>query len=363
MVDKLLLFEMGPEKILALTTVTSIQVYNANDGNLLWKVDSNSPQLDRQFQHVPGLRVSPDGTVICATVREDTSRELFVFDTRTGCIKSSYTLDLQDVAVPCISPDNSLVGLFHWSLEPGGVSFLKTIRVDEKPTDSKQYPFKRLQLLRGVGMSFAPDSRHIITIEGPGDAEADSTNLMVSISIYDDWNGSIVSTVERPGPSKPGFLQQIAKFQASVLFPNADQWLVSFPDYHEPDQTCILNARTGETLVSVASDRNLSQWWQAGMLPSMLVSIACHKESGVFTRTEINDTIIPRGKTVTITRFTITGARLRQKAIREHTGERWSRVKVVKMGVDDKCYLSSTGLQLAIVKTKTQQCDIMALPL
>lgn len=354
---------MGSEKRFCLTTSHSIQVYNANNGALLWKVDGNSPQLEAHFDVTRSMRVSPDGTVVCVTVGQPSQRQLLIFDTRTGSLRGTYALAQQDADVPCISHDNSLVAVFHWSSGPGGDNFLKIMEINESPMTFRNSEFKKLQLWRGVGMTFAPDNRHIIIIEGPGAVEVDSKNLSVSISIYDDWTRSIVSTVDRPGPATSGFLEQIAEFRADIHCLRADQWLISFPDYHEPGQTCILNAKTGETLVSVASDRNFSQWWQAGILPSFLVDMACEEESGVFTRTEINDTVIPRGKTVTITRFTLIGARLRERALREHTGERWSRVKVVKIGVDDKCYLSNNGLQLVIVRGKTQQCDIMALPM
>jgi hypothetical protein len=64
-----------------------------------------------------------------------------------------------------------------------------------------------------------------------------------------------------------------------------------------------------------------------------------------------------------VTRFTLEGARNREQAVREMKGERWSRVKVVKMGVKDKSYLSATGLQLVIHRDGTNQLDIVGLAL
>jgi hypothetical protein len=91
--------------------------------------------------------------------------------------------------------------------------------------------------------------------------------------------------------------------------------------------------------------------------------MSCDTASGTLTRTEISETIIPRGKTVTITRFTIEGAKNRERAVRDRTGERWARVKVVKMGIKDVCQLSKDGLQLLIHREGTNKLDLLSLSL
>jgi hypothetical protein len=362
-IEKMRCLGKGPDSKVAVTTENSLQVYSATSGTLLWDKTSTSPDLEAHSTFTKALVTSPDGSLICTTVRQGDSRKLLVFDQATGHLKNSLLLAQNDSDMANIASDNSKALFMQWGGSTNAVNLLKIVHLGQTPVPPEQIVFKSLGRWRGVGAAYAPDSRHIIVIEGPGSVEHDFSNLSVSVRIYDDQQGCLVTTLELPGPESVGFLTLLPPFRAEFLHLDPDQWLLCVPDYHECEKSRIVDVKTGKTVVSVTADRTFSQAWTAGLLPSLLVEMSCDTASGTLTRTEISETIIPRGKTVTITRFTIEGAKNRERAVRDRTGERWARVKVVKMGIKDVCQLSKDGLQLLIHREGTNKLDLLSLSL
>lgn len=351
------------EKKVALATENSLQVYSANKGILIWEKTSYSPELEAHSIFTVGMSVSPDSSIVSMTVKQGDDRRLFLFDANTGDVKSSHPLAQNDSDLGIISPDNKKLALMQWGGSSNAVNFLKIRRLDDTPIPPKQILVKQLQRWRGLGAEYAPDSRHVVVIEGPSAVEVDSSNLSIFIRLYDCIAGCLATSYEWPGPASQGFMQTLPPFKASLLIPRDDQWLCSIPDYHSSDKSIIVDIKTGETVTSVMADRSFSQTWNAGFVASMFVSMCVDQASGVITRTEINESLLSRGKTVTLTRFTLAGAQNREKAMREMSSEKWSRVRVVKLGSKDQCFLSKDGLQLLIHRHGSNKLDVMALVL
>jgi hypothetical protein len=372
-----------------LTTSEAVELYEADTGTLLWALEGSSQQFiqwhGQPVTFTRNFQFSPDGSIFCVEITLRWShRELLVVDAQDGRVITRRALADKDGTVPQISPDNTKVALFKWSYGHESMNYIKVIPIDvesneeyrARAADSRQreYGFNLIpipQLMRGGGisMSFAPDSKHVITCEGnlskPGsntDDESFSTCVRVYRSLIS--GGTLVHEVCIPGsraPTNPLF-EAWASFSMRFHYPSPETWLVSFSDFTDNvGKTRIIEATTGETVALVSAERNTWQSWKSGMFHPHTVDMAYDETSGFWTRMEVTKTMLPPGQTVTITRFELPGAAWQQgsvKSIKDAWSVARSQVAVVNIGADDNCDLSRDGTRLFVRRAAAQQVHV-----
>ncbi|KAI9154830.1 hypothetical protein HJFPF1_07389 [Paramyrothecium foliicola] len=338
----------------AVATPTKLRVYNALTGLLLWELYGSSPSLVKSRGEAPmrftkSLRPSPDGSRICARVQRGSLPQLIILDARNGQLVMMHTLNNYHGRVVYTSFDNTMVCLFQWAMNHESTSFMRVMSSEEgKGTFGllKLIPFHLVQGQRGIVMSFAPDNRHIITCEGPA-IEDLTTDFSVTVRTYRISDSKMVYEHSRlSSRSGPNNLVKQRGHSARFHFPSQDQWLVCFPDYDEPCKTCIMDVKTGAAVAWLSAELSGLLAWQVGALPAALpVQVGMDVDTGVWTRVEQNTSLVPRGRTVTVTRF----PPLELQALSGATkGRMKPEATVLKIGSEDECYLSPNGRFLLV---------------
>ncbi|KAK2595356.1 hypothetical protein QQS21_006956 [Conoideocrella luteorostrata] len=349
---------------LALATKTLLQVYDALQDSLLWELHGNSSQLvegnEEPLSFGEGFRPSPDGSLVCVIAYRKNQRRLLIIDADTGWVKLEYLVSPTDGTKPHFSPDNTKVVLCHSGNATDTTGQFKIFSLVEGQGQAKvrQIRFDKPESWQGMAIRFAPDSKHIITCAGPIRRVKDAAHS-VSVRVYDEATGEVVRSAALPCPPKFNSTSQTVKFAADFHFPNLHEWLVSFPDYSGTGKTCIVNARLGQTVAVFSSQLTLSQKWQVGVSPPGKVEVAYDKESGIFTRMELSDTMIPRGQTVTITKFALSANGGREKAILRKPYQ--IRAAVLSCKHADVCGLSPDGSNMFVQQGAAGKVDVISL--
>ena len=181
----------------------------------------------------------------------------------------------------------------------------------------------------------------------------------VTVSVYNEATGDLVRST-RPQAS-PGRPTPSPNFTPGFHFPSVDEWLVSFPDPQSPEKTYIMNARLGQTVAVFSTELSLKQKWQVGVQSAEMVQVAYDEESGIFTRMEVVGTMLPRGKTVTVTHFALSANGGREKAVLRKAYQ--IRSKVLRCKQAGVCGLSSVGSHVFAQQGSAGKVDIFTVAL
>lgn len=221
-------------------------------------------------------------------------------------------------------------------------------------------------------MTFAADSKHIITCEGNLSnprLNPEDTPFSTCIRVYRCTisGGTEVSETRIPGsrPLANPLFETFLDLPMSFHYPSLETWLISFSDYTENmSKTRIVEARTGETVALVSAERDMWQSWKSGVLQPHKAEMTFDKASGRWTRMELTKTILPPGQTVTITRFELPGSSWRQgslKSVKDAWSMARSQVVVLNVGADDLCDLSRDGTRLVVRREASRQVDVWSI--
>ncbi|KAG6000823.1 hypothetical protein E4U21_004966 [Claviceps maximensis] len=383
----------------ALATSTTLQVYDARRDALLWELHSNSSQLvqgdEEPLRFGEGFRPSPDGRLLCVVAsRGDSSiqRRLLVVDAETGWVRLEYALSATDGNKPHFSDDNSMVVVLGRADARGdatGYGYFKIFSLQEVEARRPHHVRRRIRFEtpapgQAIGFRFAPDSKHLITCAGPArKVDKDAAPPSISVCVY-----SVEDEADKPIrctrlPCSPKFFHATTTttsssssnksnitsksssttpssrptvlFTTDFHFPTPQEWLVSFPDYTTPSpgpgRTCLVNARLGQ-IVAILNppELSLSQKWQVGVSsapPAQPTEVSYDPETGLFTRLDVNGTMLSRGQTLTVTRFALSANGGRERAVLR----RALQIRAVVMscrGAGDVCALSPDGMYVLV---------------
>lgn len=360
--------------------MTALETYDLTSGSLRWSIPATLPELLLSHDAVEftrRLKVSPDGTTLCAQIRRKShARDILIIDAREGRIITKRFLTDSNGDVPAISKDNTKVAVFNWGWGSGRQVHIKVFHIDAAtnkkaradgggtgPDSFNMIPIPKLRRGDGMVMSFAPDSEHIITCEGPVISSHPplETPLTMTIRVYRCVDGALVSHIDRPGapPSSSPFYKNWQHLAMRFHYPKSpDGWLVSFPDYTtNSGKTCIMDAKTGDTVALLSTERSLLQTWQSGLLPPSKAEVTFDDKSGLWTRMELTTTLLPPGQTATVTKF-----ELPPQSTKDGRAAAPPEVVVLGgLGADDILDLSGDGTLLAVRRAATHQVDVFQL--
>ncbi|KAG5949167.1 hypothetical protein E4U53_006022 [Claviceps sorghi] len=370
--------EQKPLRV-ALATSTTLQVYDARRDALLWELHGNSSQLVRgdeePLQFGEGFRPSPDGRLICVVASRGSPRQqrrLLVVDVETGWVRLEHALAATDGNKPHFSHDNSMVVVLGQADGAGarGHGYFNVFPLQEVEGQRPHRVRRRIRFERpapGQAMTFrfAPDSKHLITCAGPTrkvDGDAPPPSISVCLYSVEDETDRPVRCTRLPcsprlssssSSSSSSTSSQLAMpFAADFHFPSPQEWLVSFPDYTSPGpgRTCVVNARLGQIVAILPPpELSLSQKWQVGVSsapPAQPPEVAYDGETGLLTRLDVSGTMLPKGQTLTVTKFALSANGGREKAVLR----RALQIRAVVLGcrAGDVCALSPDGSHVLV---------------
>ncbi|KAG5962809.1 hypothetical protein E4U58_003747 [Claviceps cyperi] len=359
----------------ALVTRTILQVYDAQRDALLWELHGNSSQLvqgnQEPLQFGEGFRPSPDGSLLCVIASRGGQcqhRRLLIVDSETGWVRLEHALSATDGNKPHVSADNRMVVVLGQVGGPDSHGYLKILSLQEGDAHRPHNVQRRIRLAKpapgqAMGIRFAPDSRHVITCAGPTKRVIEDQAPSISVCVY-----GVVEEGDTPLrctrlPCSPSFNKNnrnssassnsvVVPFSADFHFPSPQEWLVSFPDSTSPGpgRTCLVNARLGQIVaILTAPELSLSQKWQVGVssaAPAQPTEVAYDPETGLFTRMDVHSMLLPRGQTITMTKFALSSNAGRAKAVLRKALQIRAMVWTCKAG--DVCALSPDGSHVLV---------------
>ncbi|KAG5933358.1 hypothetical protein E4U60_004515 [Claviceps pazoutovae] len=364
----------------ALITRTILQVYHAQGDALLWELHSNSSQLvqghQEPLQFGEGFRPSPDGSLLCVIASRGDQRQhrrLLIVDAETGWVRLEHALSATDGNKPHVSADNRMVVVLGQVGGPDSHGYLKILSLQEGDAHRPHHMQRRIRLEKpapgqAMGIRFAPDSRHVITCAGPTKRVTEDPAPSISVCVY-----GVAEEGDTPRrctrlPCSPNFNKNsssssssssstssnsvVVPFAVDFHFPSPQEWLVSFPDSTNPGpgRTCLVNARLGQIVAILAApELSLSQKWQVGVssaAPVQATEVVYDPETGLFTRMDVHSTLLPRGQTITVTKFALSSNAGRAKAVLRKALQIRAMVWTCKAG--DVCALSPDGSHVLV---------------
>lgn len=277
-----------------------------------------------------------------------------------------HSLSATDELCPQISHDNSKVMVWNYgngAAEGSRVAKIFPLIEGQEQAKARRVSLGKMEPRQAFTGRFVPDNKHLLTCAGTMRTakETGITTPSVSICVYNEETGEKVRSSIFPYSPKFSSAWQASKFSVNFHFLSSEEWLLSLPDYHNPEKTCIFNARLGQTVAVFASQLTLSQKWQGGVSSPERIQVTYDKVSGIFTKMEVSTTMIPRGQTVTITKFALSANGGREKSVVRKAVQIRSKVLSCKHG--DACGLSGDGSYMFVQQAKGEKIDIISLAL
>ncbi|KAH7311486.1 hypothetical protein B0I35DRAFT_481446 [Stachybotrys elegans] len=341
--------------------MSALRTYNVETGKLVWELYGTSPSLvqlhEAPVQFTGRIAASNDGGVLCATIMRNDSFQFVIIEAHDGTVRTLRALYQGDRGLPFNSHDNNSVALLCWG--PSTVKILDISPGSQGTRDWKYMPAPTVPLLRGVCMAMTPDNQHVVSCEGPLITEL-TKDFTVRVRVSRCYEGNPIHSHTFPS-SKTALntFQSDRDFLPGFHFPSESQWLVSFPDYNDASRTCIADAKTGVIVARVSAELNYLQQWQAGVMPAPApVEVVLDTATGVWTRMQVNQSLVPAGKTATISRFVVPGVGPRGKGLR---GPPTVESVVMKLEAKDVCHLSPDGRFLTVRHTLNGKVDVISL--